>query len=135
MTITETETRSDLADEADIPLGTLLVQSARGHRDQVATRALVEEETILQRISVRSALMVTEDGRSTCRWEALAGRTYSLGLDDAERAFLGLVLSVVGIGHVTIAAAQDLDERRLKILLRAIVQLSGNDRIAVGTRL
>ncbi|MEV0982504.1 hypothetical protein [Streptomyces sp. NPDC049915] len=75
------------------------------------------------------------DGRPVCRWDNMMGRLYTLGLDEDDRTFLGLVLSLLPIGLFTLSAAQDLEERRLQILLRAIVTLSGNDRIAVGTRL
>jgi hypothetical protein len=42
---------------------------------------------------------------------------------------------MVGVGLTTIAAVQDLDERRLPIILRAFLRLAGNDTIAVGTRM
>jgi hypothetical protein len=42
---------------------------------------------------------------------------------------------MVGIGLTTVASVQDLDERRLPIILRAILRLAGNDTIAVGTRM
>jgi hypothetical protein len=135
MTATTT-TQADDTDAADLPtLGELLLASAKNNRDRVATQALVDEETLLTRNSVRTALVAKQDGRMTCRWEGLSGRLYTLGLDDVERAFLGLVLSIVGIGHITIAAAEDLDERRLVIVQRAILGLADNNRIAIGTRL
>lgn len=122
--------------EADVlPLGELLVASAKNARDRAAAQALAEEGELILRPAVRAALVVREDGRMTCRWEGLSGRLYTLGLDDEERAFLGLVLSMVGIGLHTLSAVPDLDERRLSIILRAILRLAGNDRIAVGTRL
>lgn len=123
-------------EEADVlPLGELLVASAKSARDRAATQALAEEGELILRPAVRAALVVREDGRMTCRWEGLSGRLYTLGLDEDERAFLGLVLSMVGIGLHILSAVPDLDERRLSIILRAILRLAGNDRIAVGTRL
>ena len=134
--MTTTTTQAADTDEADLPtLGELLLASAKNNRDRIATQALVDEETLLTRDSVRNALVAKHDGRMTCRWEGLSGRLYTLGLDDVERAFLGLVLSIVGIGHITIAVVEDLDERRLVIVQRAIRGLAGNDRIAIGTRL
>jgi len=81
------------------------------------------------------ALVVKQGGQMTAVWERLMGRLYTLALDDPQRAFLGLVLSMVGIGRVTLAAVEELDERRLLIIQRAILRLAGNDRIAVGTRM
>lgn len=124
------------AGEADVPtLGELLMQSAENDRDRNAAQALAEEETLLAHDGVRTSLVVKQNGQMTAVWERLMGRLYTLALDDQQRAFLGLVLSMVGIGHVTIAAVEELDERRLLIIQRAILRLAGNDRIAVGTRL
>ena len=134
--MTTTKSRSVPADEVDVPrLGQLLVESAKDDRDRAAAQALAEEEELLTHPGVRAALVERVDGRMTCRWEGLSGRLYTLGLDDEQRAFLGLVLSMVGIGSHTISAVPDLDDRRLAIILRAILRLAGSDRIAVGTRL
>lgn len=123
-------------DEPDAPpLGELLVRSAVGPRDRTAVQAVVEEGKLLARDNVRAALVTKQDGAMTCRWENLAGRLYTLGLDEGERAFLGLLLSIVGVQQSCLAAVEYLDERRLKIVLRAMTRLAGNDRIAVGTRL
>ncbi|WP_217238741.1 hypothetical protein [Streptomyces sp. AC555_RSS877] len=124
------------ADEPDAPtLGELLVQSATGVRDRSAVQALVEEAKLLNRDNVRAALVTKRGGVMTCRWEGMAGRLYTLGLDDEERAFLGLVLSIVGVRQSHLAAVEYLDERRLKIVLQAMLRLAGKDRIAIGTRL
>lgn len=123
-------------EEADVvPLGELLVASAKSARDRAAAQALAEDGVLIFRPQVRAALIVREEGRMTCRWEGMAGRVYSLGLDEEERVFLGLVLSMVGVGLHTLSAVPDLGERRLAIILRAILRLAGNDRLAVGTRL
>ncbi|WP_405583242.1 hypothetical protein [Streptomyces sp. NBC_01092] len=95
---------------------------------------MAEEEKLLALSNVRAALVTKEDGVMTCRWESIAGRVYTLGLDEGERAFLGLVLSIVGVQRSHLAAVRYLDERRLKIVLQAMVRLAGNDRIAIGTR-
>ncbi|MCI3271379.1 hypothetical protein [Streptomyces cylindrosporus] len=134
--MTTPQTRGAPEDEVDLPqLGELLVASAKNDRDRAAAQALAEEETLLAHDGVRRALVVKEGGRMTAVWERLMGRLYTLGLDDQQRAFLGLVLSMVGIGQVSLTAVESLDERRLIIMQRAILRLAGNDRIAVGTRL
>jgi len=132
MTITSTETAAD-ADEPS--LGELLVQSAKSSRGRNAAQALAEEETLLAHDGLRKALVVKKDGRMMANWEGLMGRLYTLGLDDEQRAFLGLVLSMVGIGSAPLTHVEQLDERRLLIMQRALCRLAGNDRIAVGTRL
>lgn len=122
--------------ELDLPhLGAQLLTSARPGRDRIAVQALVDEESILARDNVRTLLVDDQGDRVTARWERLSGRIYTLGLDEHQRAFLGLVLSIVGIGQVTLAAVPDLDERRLLVIQRAILRLAGNDRLAIGVRL
>jgi hypothetical protein len=116
-------------------LGELLVESSTRNRDRIAAQAIAQEETILALRHVRALLVEEKRGVMTARWENLMGRQYALGLDAPQRAFLGLVLSILGIGHITLAAVEELDERRLLIIQRAILKLSGNDRIAVGTRM
>ncbi|MEU5091739.1 hypothetical protein [Streptomyces sp. NPDC021356] len=133
--MTITDATPETTDDVEVPLGTLLLQSAKSPRRRAATQALVEEETILARDDVRSILVVEENGAPVCDWDRLQGRLYTLGLDERQRDFLGLVLGMVGIGSYTLATAGDLDERHLAILMRAIPQLAGNDRLAVGTRL
>ncbi|MFJ4924074.1 hypothetical protein [Streptomyces sp. NPDC088736] len=129
-------TSAETADRGTLmQLAQKLIDSSTSDREQAAAQALNEEETILAHTSVLRGLgLLDQRGLSDVRWEGLAGRVYSLGLDDEQRAFLGLVLSMVGIGHVTLAAVADLGEQRLAIMLRAILALSGNDTIAVGTR-
>ncbi|MFD6172915.1 hypothetical protein [Streptomyces coeruleorubidus] len=138
ITETETETMTTAADFADAEFQDLceqLVRTATSPLDRAAVQALVEERTILEVTAVRYALIVDTDHGPTARFEALSGCQYTLGLDEGQRSFLGLVLSMVGIGLTTIAAVQDLDERRLPIILRAFLRLAGNDTIAVGTRM
>jgi hypothetical protein len=117
------------------PLGELLVRSAVGLRERVAVQALVEEEELLALDNVRAALVTKRDGVMTCRWEGMASRLHTLGLEEGDRVFLGLVLSIVGARQSYLAAFENLDERRLKIVLQAILRLSSSDRIAIGTRL
>ncbi|MFE4697154.1 hypothetical protein ACFRIC_08690 [Streptomyces sp. NPDC056738] len=113
-----------------------LIESATSDRERAAAQALIEEETILARENVLRALgLLDVPSEAHVRWEGLMGRVYGLGLDEEQRAFLGLVLSMVGIGHVTLAAVSDLGERRLAVMLRAVARLAGNDTLAVGTRI
>jgi hypothetical protein len=137
VTTPETETTTPEADDrAEFrELCEQLVRTAQSPLHGAAVQALVEERTILEVTAVRYALIVDTDHGPTARFEGLSGRQYTLGLDEGQRSFLGLVLSMVGIGLTTIAAVQDLDERRLPIILRAFLRLAGNETIAVGTRL
>lgn len=131
--MTTPTTRLDSVDTP--PIGQLLVESAEPGRARVAAQALADEETLLAHAGVRAALVDKQDGRMVARWDGLIGRLYTLGLNDEQRAFLGLVLSMMGIGGVPLTAVESLDERRLLIMQRALCRLAGNDRIAVGTRL
>lgn len=115
-------------------LGQLLMKNAPNDRSRAAAQALAEEETILALDNVRAAFVVKQDGRMTADWERLSSRVYTLPFDEEQRAFVGLVLSMLGIGQVPLSAVEKLDERRLIIMQRAITRLAGNDRIAVGTR-
>jgi hypothetical protein len=132
---TDTEPRPVTAGETDLrKLGQQIIRTSAPGGDRAAAQALADEGSVLANKNVRRLLVVDSQRGATCRWENLAGSQYSLGLDEQQRKFLGLVLSMVGIGHITIAAVQDLDERRLGIILRAVLQLAGNDTFAVGTR-
>ncbi|WP_369271648.1 hypothetical protein AB5J55_17880 [Streptomyces sp. R11] len=134
--MTMNETRTEPANETDVPtLGQLLVESAQSGRGRAAAQAMAEEGGILARDSVRAALVVKKAGRLKANWEGLMGRVYTLGLNEEERAFLGLVLSMVGIGITPLTALESLDERRLLILMRALPVLAANDRVAIGTRM
>lgn len=132
MTITESEVPTE-TDELQA-LGEDLLRNANS-RHQMAVQALIEERTILSVPAVQHALVVdTRKGRAP-RFEGLSGLQYGLGLDEQQRTFLDLVLSMVGMGITTLASVEDLDDRRLPIILRAILRLAGNETIAVGTRL
>lgn len=123
------------ADEEAPSTGALLLAAAPTHRDQVAVRALVDEEQLLARDHVRTALIVkTEQGRMGCDWDRFARRLYTLGFNDQERAFLDLVLSIAGPHPTSLTRVLELDDRRLAIILRAMIQLSSCDTLAVGTR-
>lgn len=121
---------------AEPPLSALLLQSAVDLRERVAVGALAEEGTLLAKDSVREALVWEPgDGTARCAWERLTGRIYDLGLDDDERAFLDMLLSMAGVMHQTsLVRVIGMDEHRLAIILRAMIRLSGCDTLAVGTR-
>ncbi|MEV2228395.1 hypothetical protein AB0H69_07420 [Streptomyces phaeochromogenes] len=135
MTTTK-ETDVHTIDEEDAPsLGALLLASAANPRDKAAVRALVDEEIILGRERVRMALVVKRaDGRMGCDWERFGKRLYTLGLNESDRSFLDLVLSLAGPHQTSLARVLEIDDRRLAIILRATVQLSGCDTLAIGTR-
>lgn len=116
--------------------GARLIESATTDRELAAAHALVDEETILAHRSVLGALGLLDLPEvAAIGWEGLMGRVYTLGLDAEERVFLGLVLSMVGIGSTPLSTVSDLGERRLAIILRAIARLAGNDTLAVGRRI
>ncbi|MEV5434464.1 hypothetical protein AB0K80_00270 [Streptomyces sp. NPDC052682] len=133
MTVTDTEAAH--VDPDLKKLGEQLLRTARANRYKAAAQALVEEKTILSNPAVRRALIVDTSRGKACNWEGLAGHLYTVGLDEAQRAFLGLVMSMVGMGHVPLSAVEVLDERRLVIMQRALLRLASNDTIAVGTLL
>ncbi|GAA3956571.1 hypothetical protein GCM10022384_07130 [Streptomyces marokkonensis] len=135
MTITEPETAPVPEEAAEPSVATILRKGAKGPRERAVAQALIEEQTILELNSVRSCLLTEDDGVWTCRWEGLLGRQYGLGLDEEQRAFFGLVLSLLGVGMDPLSAARKLDERRLMVLLRAILKVNGNKTIAVGKRI
>ncbi|MEU0433715.1 hypothetical protein ABZ153_19145 [Streptomyces sp. NPDC006290] len=133
MTLTSAETTDGALLERR---GKRLIESATSAGERAAAHALVEEETILSHRSVLGALGLLETPSSSeVRWEGLMGRVYTLGLDNEQRAFLALALSMAGIGQITLAAVTDLGERRLAIILRAVARLTGNDTLAMGTRI
>ncbi|MFD5636228.1 hypothetical protein ACFWJM_19155 [Streptomyces sp. NPDC127077] len=133
MTLTSAETTDGALLERR---GQRLIDAATSDRELAAAQALVEEETILARESVLRALgLMDVPSEANVQWEGLAGRVYGLGLDEEQRAFLGLVLSMVGIGYVGLSAVTDLGQRRLAVMLRAVARLAGNDTLAVGTRI
>ncbi|MFC9682662.1 hypothetical protein [Streptomyces sp. NPDC056948] len=136
MTTTEAEPEDQTTSDAEFQrLGAQLVRTAKSPLAKAAVQALVEERTILEVPAVRHALIDDTGRNAKADFDGLLGLQYALGLDEQQRSFLGLVLSMVGIGMTTIAAVRDLDDRCLPIILRAILRLADNDTIAVGTRL
>ncbi|MPY34105.1 hypothetical protein FNH09_23505 [Streptomyces adustus] len=137
MTTTDPETSTATACDIDVDairLSGLLIRSVEGQH-RVAIQALVEERTILALPQVRTAIVAERRGRKACNWEGLTGMLYTLPLDRPQRIFLGLLLSMVGIGSTPLSAVADLDHERLRIFTQAILRLAGSDSIAIGTRL
>ncbi|GGK63651.1 hypothetical protein [Streptomyces flaveus] len=128
------ETETSTEEKVAPPLRDLLLASANCLRERVAVQALVGEEHLLTLNAVRAALVRETDHGVECAWEHMGGRLYRLGLDDRERAFLDLVLSMAGAHQTSLIRVQEVDDRQLVIVLRALIALSGRDAIAVGTR-
>jgi hypothetical protein len=138
MTSTETETPvpETVDPEAEYEqLSRELMRNTLNRRHRAAVQALLEERTILSLPAVQQVLIVDSRKGRAAHFPELSGLQYALGLDAEQRCFLALVMSMVGLGITTLASVEDLDERRLPIILRAILRLAGNDTIAVGTRL
>ena len=138
--MTDREAESDVPEAADPEaeyrqLSTELLRNTKIRRQRAAVQALIEERTILSLPAVQRALIVHSGKGRAARLTGLSGCRYTLGLDEGQRCFLGLVMSLVGMGITTLASVEDLDDRRLPIILRAILRLAGNETIAVGTRL
>lgn len=138
--MTATEPFLDQEDQEDtvtLALEKLLLKKTTQLRDKAALRALIEEETVLARDNVRQNLIVTNDrGTPTgCAWDRLAKARFGLGLDEEQRIFLDVILSVAGPHHVNLGWLMEIDDRRLAILLRAMTEMAGNDTIAIATKL
>jgi hypothetical protein len=127
------ENLSLIEEEAVPTLGERLLEAATP-REQVAIRALVEEGHLLTLDAVKAALVRETDHGLKCSWDRLSARLWDMGLDDEQRAFAALVLSTVISHQTSLTDVIGMDERRLAIVLRAIIRLSGNDTLAVGTR-
>ncbi|MFI1352506.1 hypothetical protein ACH4TV_02775 [Streptomyces sp. NPDC020898] len=112
-----------------------LLTAAAAPREQAAIRALVDEEQILARDAFHRALVRHNPDGMEVSWQNLACYLYGLGLNDAERSFVDLVLSIASPHQTSLTRVMDLDERRLAIVLRAMINLAGVDTLAVGTRL
>ncbi|MFD4830094.1 hypothetical protein ACFWPV_09605 [Streptomyces uncialis] len=103
---------------------------------RVAVAALIEEDAILARDDVRALLVAETDSGTFCDWPRLESRYRSeLDLDNAEDAFLTLVIATGFPRAVPLWRLEELGDRRLAIILRALVRLAGSDAIAVGTRM
>ncbi len=112
-----------------------LLRNTLNRRHRAAVQALVEERTVLSQRTVQRVLLVDSRKGHYADFPALSGLLYGLGLDEGQRTFLALVMSMVGLGITTLASMEDLDDRRLPIMLRAILRMAGNEDLAVGRRL
>lgn len=129
--------QEDQEDTVTPALEKLLRKQSTQPRDKAALRALIEEKTILARDNVRQSLIVTNDAGAPvgCAWDRLARDRFGLDLDEEQRIFLDVILSVAGPHHVNLGWLMEIDDRRLAILLRAMTEMAGNDTIAIGTKL
>ncbi|MFF2021510.1 hypothetical protein ACFVW2_06830 [Streptomyces sp. NPDC058171] len=109
--------------------------SGRDLGERAAVAALLQEGDVLARGDVRDLLVVDTGKRAYCDWPRFEGQYRTvLALDASERAFLDLVVAVGFPRLVPLRQVENLGERRLAIILRALAALAGCDTIAVGTR-
>ncbi|OKH91525.1 hypothetical protein [Streptomyces uncialis] len=105
----------------------------RGVRAAVA--ALIEEDTLLAREDVQRLLIVETGAGVFCDWPRFESRYRSeLALNAGEDAFLTLLIATAFPRVVPLWRLEELGDRRLAIILRALTRLAGSDAIAVGTR-
>lgn len=136
-----TETAPFLEQEGQVdtvtPALKKLLKQLTSPRDKAGLRALLEEGSILARDNVRRELIVTNDRGAPvgCAWDRLARARFGLLLDEEQRVFLDVILSVASPHHVNLGWLMEIDDRRLAILLRAMTEMAGNDTIAIGTKL
>ena len=140
MTETSTSPFLDQEEQEDTvtpALAKLLKKPSTQPRDKAGLRALIEEETVLACDTVRRALIVTNDKGTPvgCAWERLTKARFGLGLDEQQRVFLDVVLSIAGPHHVNLGWLMELDDRHLRILLRAMAEMAGDTTIVIGTRI
>ncbi|MDQ0933820.1 hypothetical protein [Streptomyces turgidiscabies] len=137
--MTETETTPPLEQQDTYTAGLekLLSKQPTHPRGRAALRALIDEKTVLARDNVRRALLVTNERNvpTGCAWDRLAKERFGLNLDEEQRIFLDVILSIASSHHVNLGWLMEIDDRRLAILLRAMTEMAGNDTIAIGTKL
>ncbi|MFF2021712.1 hypothetical protein ACFVW2_07875 [Streptomyces sp. NPDC058171] len=103
--------------------------------ERAAVAALIQEGDVLARGDVRDLLVVDSGRVASLDWPRFEGQyRTALVLDTSERAFLDLVVAVGFPRLVPLWQVENLGERRLAIVLRALAALAGCDTIAVGTR-
>ncbi|MFD5554797.1 hypothetical protein ACFWIA_13315 [Streptomyces sp. NPDC127068] len=103
--------------------------------ERAAVAALIHEGDVLSRGDVRDLLVVDSGRVASLDWPRFEGQYRTvLVLDTSERAFLDLVVAVGFPRLVPLWQVENLGERRLVIVLRALAALAGVDTIAVGTR-
>ncbi|MGW1147970.1 hypothetical protein ACWD6I_23635 [Streptomyces sp. NPDC002454] len=106
----------------------------RGATERVAVAALVEEGDVLARGDVRDLLVADTGTAASCDWPRFEARyRNSLVLDASERAFLDFVVAVSFPRLVPLWQVEHLGERRLVVVLRALVALAGaSSTVTVG---
>lgn len=114
---------------------------ARDRGELAAVTALIEEGDILAREDVRHLLVVEAgDGAGGaevvfCDWPRFEAQYRCvLVLDQAEEAFLTLVLATAFPRLVPLWKVESLCARRLAVVLRALAALADADTITVGNR-
>ncbi|MFD4833448.1 hypothetical protein ACFWPV_26875 [Streptomyces uncialis] len=105
----------------------------RGERAAVA--ALLEEGDVLAREDVRHLLVVEAGDTVFCDWPRFEAQYRSvLVLDRGEDAFLTLVIATAFPRLVPLWKVEELGDRRLAVVLRALAGLAGSGTVAVGAR-
>ncbi|WP_030566441.1 hypothetical protein [Streptomyces aureocirculatus] len=104
--------------------------------DAIAVRMLVEEHEILDRPAFQRVTVVQADNGVHADWVHLSPCLDKLVHDEdqEERQFLEIVLAIALGRQILLDCVRQLGERRLAIVLRALVAWAGVDSIAVGTR-
>ena len=136
-----TETTPFLDQEEQTDTATLalekLLKKLKQPRDRAGLRALLEEKTVLTHDAVRRNLIVTNDAGvpTGCAWDRLAKARFGFDLDERQRIFLDVILSIAGPHHVNLGWLAEIDDRRFAILLRAMAEMAGNTVMAISTRI
>ncbi|MFM9542342.1 hypothetical protein [Streptomyces turgidiscabies] len=135
--MTTTTPFHDTEDTGIPALEKLLLKPSTQPRDKAALRALIEEGAILTRANVRRTLIATNDQGTPvgCAWDRVAKDRFGFELDEEQRIFLDVVLSIAGPHHVNLGWLMEIDDRRLAILLRAMTEMAGNNTIAIATKI
>ncbi|MCX4661519.1 hypothetical protein [Streptomyces uncialis] len=103
--------------------------------ERAAVAALIEEGDVLAREDVLHLLVVETDETVFCDWPRFEAEYRSvLVLDPGEDAFLTLVIATAFPRLVPLWKVEELGDRRLAVVLRALARLAGSDTIAVGAR-
>ncbi|MEU2564740.1 hypothetical protein ABZ626_36225 [Streptomyces longispororuber] len=103
-------------------------------RDRIAVSMLIQEHALLARPDVQRVLVARTGDSVRADWTHLSLRLAELELDDAEYAFLEVVLAIALGRQVLLDRVLPLGEHRLAVVLRALAAWAGVDTIAVGTR-
>ncbi|MFF2022454.1 hypothetical protein ACFVW2_11710 [Streptomyces sp. NPDC058171] len=103
--------------------------------ERAAVAALIEEGDVLAREDVRHLLIAETDRTASCDWPRFEAQyRTALVLTTSERAFLDLVVAVGFPRLVPLWQVENLGDRRLAVVLRALAALAGSETVAVGTR-